>query len=121
MLMIFWLITHEPKVFMDYLAKAYTLKKGIVKELDAYLGAEIKQYRIPESNDPGKVRWAMSSDLYVKRAIAEVERELAQVNRKLVTRVTTPLSQGYRAELETTPELDATKANYYQGQIGILR
>ena len=114
-------VSHEPQAFMDYIATKYTLKSGSVKEPDAYLGAEIRKYYIAESDDPSKVRWAMSSDLYVKRAIQEVERELTQINQKLATRVTTPLSAGYRAEMDTTPELDAKRANYYQGQIGILR
>ena len=65
--------------------------------------------------------WAMSSDLYVKRAIADVERELAQVNQKLRTKVSTPMSSGYRPELDQSPELDAKRANYFQGLIGVLR
>ena len=40
---------------------------------------------------------------------------------KLPTKVTTPLSSGYRPELDTTLELDADRHNYYQGLIGVLR
>ena len=32
-----------------------------------------------------------------------------------------PMSQGYRPEADTTPELDAKRANYFQGLIGVLR
>jgi hypothetical protein len=35
--------------------------------------------------------------------------------------VSTAMSQGYRPEIDTTPELDAKRANYYQGLIGVLR
>ncbi len=35
--------------------------------------------------------------------------------------MSTPMSQGYRPEIDTTPELDAKHANYYQGLIGVLR
>ncbi|KAI2511614.1 Reverse transcriptase (RNA-dependent DNA polymerase) [Fragilaria crotonensis] len=31
------------------------------------------------------------------------------------------MSQGYRPEVDTTPELDAKRANYFQGLIGVLR
>ena len=31
------------------------------------------------------------------------------------------MSQGYRPESDTTPELDAKRANYFQGLIGVLR
>ena len=55
----------------------------------------------------------MSSNLYVKRAVTEVERELSEIDMQLVTTVSTPMSQGYTAELEVTPELDAKRANYY--------
>ena len=54
-------------------------------------------------------------------AVTEVERELSEIDMQLVTSVLAPTSQGYRAELEVTPELDAKRANYYQGLIGVLR
>ena len=38
-----------------------------MKEPEAYLGAEIRKWTIDGSDDPTKVRWVMSSDLYVKR------------------------------------------------------
>ena len=56
-------ISHEPQVVMDYLASKYTLKKGSVKEPDAYLGAEVKKWTIDGAENPTKVRWAMLSDL----------------------------------------------------------
>ena len=63
----------------------------------------------------------MSADSYVQRAIDEVERELNIIGQKLRTKVSTPLASGYRPELEISPELDAERANYYQGLIGVLR
>jgi hypothetical protein len=39
----------------------------------------------------------------------------------LPTKTTTPLSTGYRPEINATAELDADGQNYYQGLIGILR
>ena len=52
---------HQPKVVMDYLASKYTLREGSVKELEAYLGAEIRKWTIDGSDDLTKVYWAMSS------------------------------------------------------------
>jgi hypothetical protein len=109
-------ISHEPQKVMDYLNSKYTMKKGSVKPPDEYLGAEIRKY------DTGtKEVWAMSSDLYVKRAIADVETELSYLGQGLRTKVTTPMSSKYRPELDETPELDAKRANYFQGLIGVLR
>jgi hypothetical protein len=113
-------ISHEPQVVMDFFASRYTLKKGSVKEPDAYLDAEVKEWTIDGAENPSKVRWAMSSDLYVKRAVTEVERELDVIGERVSTKVLTPISQGYRPEIDTTPALDAKQANYYQDLIGVL-
>ena len=92
-------MSHQPKVVMDYLASKYTIKEGSVKEPEAYLGAKIRKWTIDGSDDLTKVRWAMSSDLYVKRAVTEVERELSEIDMQRVTTVSTPMSQDYRQSL----------------------
>jgi hypothetical protein len=112
-------ISHNPKETMDYLSDIYTLKEGSVKEPDLYLGNQVKKWDL----DGERTCWAMSSDLYVKRAVSEVEKELGNVGEclHLPTRTTTPMSAGYRPEVDGTPLLDARRANYYQGLIGVLR
>ena len=62
----------------------------------------------------------MSLDAYIKWAIAEVELELEQVDWHLSKKVTTPMSHGYRPELDATSELDARCVNCFQGLIGVL-
>ena len=74
----------------------------------------VKQFKIPELEEPGKVRWAMSSSKYVARAVKNVETELENVRLGLPKLTTTPLSQGYQPELDQTAELDAQQLNYYQ-------
>ncbi len=114
--------SEKPKAVMDYLASRYTLKEGSVKEPDQYLGAQISKFRIDGAEDPDKTRWAMSSDLYIKRAIKDVETELeTSGSGGLKTKVTTPCVQGYRPEIDVSPELSPKAANYFQGLIGILR
>ncbi len=88
------------------------MKDGSVKPLDVYLGAEVKQFRIPESDEPGKTRSSMSSSKYVARAVKDIETELANVGLGLPKNTTTPLSQGYRPELDQPAELDAQRLNY---------
>ena len=110
-----------PQVIMDGIARTYKLKPGSVKEPDLYLGADVTKWYIDDEDQPGKVRWAMSSGKYTKKAVDEVERELHAAGKKLVTKVSTPLSNGYRPEIDQTPELDADRQNYYQGVIGVLR
>ena len=114
-------ISQRCQPILDHFKSKYTLKAGSVKEPDSYLGADILKYHLEGDGDYAKVRWAMSSDTYVKRAVAEVERELATVEQKLRPKTKTPLAAGYRPELDITPELDARRLNYYQGVIGVLR
>ena len=67
-------MSHDPKAVMDFLASRYTMKDCSVKEPETYLGAEVRKFQVPGVEKP---RWSMSSDLYVKRAVADVETELA--------------------------------------------
>ena len=62
----------------------------------------------------------MSSDKYVKHAVANVELQLAQNDGCLQMKVHTPLSSGYCPELDSSPELNMQHAIYSQGLIGAL-
>jgi hypothetical protein len=105
---------------MDYMASHYTLKPGSVMEPDSYLGSQISKFCIDGAEDPDKPRWAMSSELYVKQAMADVKTELDKVDKYLPKRVRTPVVQGYRPELDASHELDAKWGQYYQSLIGVL-
>ena len=62
----------------------------------------------------------MSSTKYTKQAIADIEVELDAIGKRLPTEVTTPLTSGYRPELDQSRDLNAERLNYFQGLIGIL-
>ena len=63
----------------------------------------------------------MCSDDYVANAIKNVEGKLAEANRRLCVKVSTPMTVGYRPELDMTRLLSDEQANYYQNLIGVLR
>jgi hypothetical protein len=63
----------------------------------------------------------MSARTYIKRAVTEVKRTLGEVNQRLKTKVTTPMSDKYRSELDSSVELDTKRITYFQGLIGVLR
>jgi hypothetical protein len=111
-------IDENPKETMMYLQ---SLKEGSVKEPEMYLGATVKKWYITGSDEPGKARWAMSSEVYVKLAITDAESESALVDKMLPTKVTTPMSTGYCPKLDQLRELDPRRACCYQGVIGVLR
>jgi hypothetical protein len=100
-------INHGPQVVMDYMASCYMLKPGSVVELHLYLGSQISKFHMDGVKDPDKPQWAMSSELYVNQAVADVDTDLAKLDKYLPKQVTTPVAQGYRPKLDTSHELDA--------------
>jgi hypothetical protein len=113
-------VDHEPKVIMDYMASQYTLKPGSVKEPETYLRTQVTKFQIGSADDPDKPHWAMSLEMYIKQAVADVETELAKVDKCLPTHVMTPVLQGYCPELDQSHELDAKHGQYYQSLIEVL-
>ena len=115
----------DPGTQMKMIEGKFTLKDGTVEEPTLYLGADIGKHYISDSEEPTKVRWSMSSTKYTMKAIDEVERELGTAKYGYIylpkTGVKTPLTTGYRPELDPTRELNHSEQNYYQGLIGVLR
>ena len=70
---------------MDYLASKYALKKGSVKEPDAYLGAEVNAWKTDGVDNLTKVRWSMSSDLNVNTISYLIIREPQSVRQTFST------------------------------------
>jgi hypothetical protein len=103
---------------MQALSKLFRLKDGYAAPT-RYLGATIKKWRLLGDETPK--HWGHSSEEYVKQAIANVEEELLTHGRRLSGRYSTPMSSNYRPELDYTPLLQDTAANYYMELIGILR
>jgi hypothetical protein len=62
----------------------------------------------------------MSSEKYVKQAVADVKTKLNKVDQCLLAKVMTPVSQGYRPELDQLRELEPKRGKYYQSLIGVL-
>jgi hypothetical protein len=83
------------------------------------LGAKLKKTVLPN----GVVAWGMSSSKYVQSAVQNVKECLAALpgDQKLMKKASGPFAGGYNPELDESPELDPTRANFYQSQIGILR
>jgi hypothetical protein len=64
----------------------------------------------------------MISSKYVQSAVQNVQEYLAALpgEHKLLKNISGPFVGGYKPELDEIPELDPTRANFYQSQIGIL-
>ncbi len=94
----------------------FKLKDDRVEKPENYLGAQVMQKIVG-----GVECWAMTSEQYVKAAIANVEFKLDESGQRLPTRCTTPLQGNYRLELDTSAELKIEGVRYYQELIGVLR
>jgi hypothetical protein len=69
------------------------------------------------------VAWGMSSSKYVQSAVQNVQEYLSALpgDQKLIKKASGPFAGGYKPELYESPELEPTRENLYQSQIGILR
>jgi hypothetical protein len=94
----------------------YMLKEGSGKVPETYLGAVVWMYELTN----GEKVWAASSDTYVKKAVAEVKRELSYIERQLKSNIKSPFPSGYRPDLDLTLELDPRHASYYASVMGVL-
>ena len=99
-------ISHRASTIMGNLSALYCLKEYPSNGKrygtpDRYLGVNIGLYTLP-GNTSGKHKWYMSSDDYVADAIKNVEGKLAEANRQLCVKVSTPMTVGYRPELDMT-------------------
>ena len=109
-------ISHDPKATMKGIQATFKLKDDKIEKPENYLGAQLSQSIIE-----GRECWTMTSEQYVKAAIANVETALDKSGQRLPSRATTPITAGYRPELDTTAELNLSGVRYYQELIGVLR
>ena len=62
----------------------------------------------------------MSSRHYINKAICCLEVELQKSGQRLVGKPSTPMTPGYRPELDLSPLLEPDQASYFMSLIGIL-
>jgi hypothetical protein len=94
------------------------MKLGSIQVTTLYLGDKLKKTVMPN----GVVGWGMSYSKYVQSAVQNVNEYLAALpgDQKMTKKASVPFLGGYKPELDESPELDPTRANLYQSQIGIL-
>ena len=88
---------------MAGIAEKYEVKNDEIAEPKLYLGGNVEKFQL--SN--GKHAWRITSNSYVKGAIYNMQRLLADDSRSLKTgkrHQKGPLSHGHKPELDTTDE-----------------
>ena len=103
-------------VLRNEIGKYFTMKPSSIGPPSIYLGGHVRKVTL----ENGVKAWAFSSSQYVQAAVKNVETYLDKSGQKL-PKAKTPLSSTYRPEVDTSAELNATDAAYFQSLIGILR
>ena len=88
-----------------------------MKPPDTYLGATISKM----DNAHGDSCWAMSSDTYCAALVHNAEDELQKRGLRLPSMCSSPVSRGYKPEMDCTAELKAAGIQRCQEIIGSLR
>ena len=107
----------DPKLTMDAIGKLYRLKEGSVGPPEQHFGAKIKRVQLPNGN----MAWSIGADKYVDNALVPVKATLESEGMKLKCKALKPLPNGYRPEMDISPECNAVMTQRYQAYIEILR
>ena len=82
-----------------------------------YLVRKVKKMRLPNLVEA----WIFSSSQYVQEAVSNFEKFLQDLDGSTFSmKINAPLSNGYRPELDSSPQLDGADGVYYQSLIGII-
>jgi hypothetical protein len=68
----------------------------------------------------GTNAWAFGSCQFVQAAVRNMEDHLAKTWEKLPYKASTPLSSGYRPEIEVSLELGDIDSSYFHSLVGLL-
>ncbi|MFN9982634.1 MAG: hypothetical protein ACK53Y_22085, partial [bacterium] len=98
---------------MKGLEQFYRLKDGFAQPTQ-YLGAAVRKWTFPE--DASNIKWALSSEQYIKEALKNIESHLADKGRTL-RKSNQPMPSSYLPELDITPLLQEDDVHFYQSQI----
>ncbi|KAG7369925.1 reverse transcriptase RNA-dependent DNA polymerase [Nitzschia inconspicua] len=111
-------LSKNPRSIIDAINEVYKVKQGSDKKPDRYLGGDVMEVEV----DGGRRIWATSPRTYVKNSIRVVEDLLNEDGEGYVLKrnCKNPLPQGYRPELDISPELGPRLISRFQQLIGIL-
>ena len=103
---------------MSQLDKFFKIQPSCIDPPNIYLGGKVKKTRLPNMVEA----WTFISSQYVQEAVSNVEKFLQDLDGSMFyMKINAPLSNWYRPELDSSPELDGADGDYYQSLIGILR
>jgi hypothetical protein len=93
------------------------LKSSLVGDPDIYLGAKLKQTRLPN----GVMAWGLSPSKYIVQAVKIHFTEKLKRKSLLLTRVDNPFPVDYDPSIDLSDILDPEYLSFYQHLIGVMQ
>ena len=109
-------ISANPREILEEIQKMVKFKNDKIETPSTYLGGQFEEKQLN-----GHKCWTITSVDYIKAAIINVKKLIANTRWKLPSRATTPMQSHFTPELDGSPELNARETQMYQELIGILR
>jgi hypothetical protein len=113
-------IHHDPMSVMGEINKYLPLKPSSVGNPDIYLGAKLKETRLPN----GVMAWGLSSSKYVVQAVTNCQLYLTEKlagKYSIPARVDNPFPIDYDPSTDLSDLLDPDCSSFYQHLIGVMR
>ncbi len=93
------------------------LREDSIRTPSQYLGGKLCEVTLENGNKA----WAFGSCQCVQSAVQNVENHLAKSGKKLLYKAPTPLSSGYRPEIDVSSMLGESEASYFHSLVEVLR
>jgi hypothetical protein len=103
-------------VLQKEIGQHFVLQEESIGPPSQYLGGKLCGVTL----ENGTKAWAFGSCQYVQAAVCNVEDHLAKTGEKFPFKAPTPLSSGYRPEIDVSPELGDTDSSYFYSLVGVL-
>ncbi len=113
-------IHHDPMSVMNEMNGYLPLKPSSVGDPDIYLGAKLKQTRLPN----GVMAWGLSPSKYIVQAVKNCQLHLTdKLNGKysIPARANNLFSVDYDPSIDLSNILDPECSSFYQYLIGVMR
>ncbi len=105
------------KVLRSEIGQNFVLQDESIGPPSQDLGGKLQLVTL----DNGIKACGFGSCQYIQSAVKNVEEHLAKIGEKLPYKAPTPLSSGYRPEIDVSPKLGEADASYFDSLIGVLR
>jgi hypothetical protein len=113
-------IHHDPMSVMDEINKYLLLKPSSVGNPDIYLGAKLKETRLPN----GVMVWGLSPSKYIVQAVKNCQLHLTEKlagKYSIPARADNPFPVDYDPSTDLSDLLDPDCSSFYQHLIGVMR